>query len=175
VEGYRKFCNKVFNATKFAMLKLDESFRPEPTPKVRFHLASTVPSDFLIWQQPTGNESLVEQWILHKLNIAAAETNKQLSERNFMAATNAVYNFWLYELCDVYIVRRFFGCRISWVDSGTKSGSYETYDRLLCTSENPRLGPADALHMSRPWSATATPFHAIRDRGVVAAPLQAAK
>lgn len=23
-----------------------------------------------------------------------------------MAATNAAYNFWLYELCDVYIVRR---------------------------------------------------------------------
>ncbi|KAF5368392.1 hypothetical protein D9758_002352 [Tetrapyrgos nigripes] len=85
VEGYRKFCNKVFNATKFAMLKLDESFVPEPTAK------------------PTGNESLVEQWILHKLNIAATELNLQLAERNFMMATNAVYNFWLYELCDVYI------------------------------------------------------------------------
>jgi valyl-tRNA synthetase len=44
---------------------------------------------------------------LHKLNIAAAETNKQLGERNFMAATNALYNFWLYELCDVYIVGHF--------------------------------------------------------------------
>jgi len=33
VEGYRKFCNKIFNATKFAMLKLDESFVPEPTAK----------------------------------------------------------------------------------------------------------------------------------------------
>ncbi|KAI0051297.1 hypothetical protein FA95DRAFT_1554638 [Auriscalpium vulgare] len=85
VEGYRKFCNKIFNATKFAMLKLDESFKPEPTPK------------------PTGNESLVEQWILHKLNIAADEVNRQLTDRNFMAATNAAYNFWLYELCDVYI------------------------------------------------------------------------
>jgi valyl-tRNA synthetase len=106
VEGYRKFCNKVFNATKFAMLKLDESFRPEPTPKVCFHLEAPILSDSLVCQQPTGNESLVEQWILHKLNIAAAEIHKQLSERNFMAATNAVYNFWLYELCDVYIVRR---------------------------------------------------------------------
>ena len=38
VEGYRKFCNKIFNATKFAMLKLDETFRPEPSPKVRFAL-----------------------------------------------------------------------------------------------------------------------------------------
>ncbi|TFK37032.1 tRNA synthetases class I-domain-containing protein [Crucibulum laeve] len=85
VEGYRKFCNKIFNATKFAMLKLDETFVPEPTAK------------------PTGNESLVEKWILHKLNIAAAEINQQLTERNFMSATNAAYNFWLYELCDVYI------------------------------------------------------------------------
>lgn len=56
--------------------------------------------------QPTGKESLVEKWILHKLNSAAEEINKQLAERNFMAATGAAYNFWLYELCDVYIVRR---------------------------------------------------------------------
>lgn len=34
VEGYRKFCNKIFNATKFAMLKLDESFVPRPNAKV---------------------------------------------------------------------------------------------------------------------------------------------
>ena len=86
VEGYRKFCNKIFNATKFAMLKLDEQFVPEPVAR------------------PTGNESLVEKWILHKLNLAADEINKQLTDRNFMNATNAVYNFWLYELCDVYIV-----------------------------------------------------------------------
>ncbi|KAF7289070.1 hypothetical protein HMN09_01355200 [Mycena chlorophos] len=85
VEGYRKFCNKVFNATKFAMLKLDESFVPEPT------------------AQPTGNESLVEKWILQKLNVASAEVNAFLAERNFMSATNSIYNFWLYELCDVYI------------------------------------------------------------------------
>lgn len=85
VHGYRKFCNKVYNATKFAMLKLDDKFVPHPTAK------------------PTGKESLVERWILSKLNVAAEETNKQMAERNFMAATNAVYNFWLYELCDVYI------------------------------------------------------------------------
>lgn len=86
VEGYRKFCNKIFNATKFAMLKLDEKFVPEPTAK------------------PTGKESLVERWTLHKLNVAADEINRSLEERNFMMATNAAYNFWLYELCDVYIV-----------------------------------------------------------------------
>ncbi|KAF8907620.1 tRNA synthetases class I-domain-containing protein [Gymnopilus junonius] len=85
VEGYRKFCNKIFNATKFAMLKFDEEFVPQPSAK------------------PTGNESLVEKWILHKLNVAARDINVHLAERNFMAATNSAYNFWLYELCDVYI------------------------------------------------------------------------
>ena len=55
--------------------------------------------------QPTGNESLVEKWILHKLDVAAKELNAQMTERNFMMATTAAYNFWLYELCDVYIVR----------------------------------------------------------------------
>jgi len=34
VDGYRKFCNKIFNATKFALLKLDESFVPEAVAKV---------------------------------------------------------------------------------------------------------------------------------------------
>ena len=41
---------------------------------------------------------------MHKLNLAADEINKQLTDRNFMNATGAAYNFWLYELCDVYIV-----------------------------------------------------------------------
>jgi len=37
VEGYRKFCNKVFNATKFAMLKLDQDFVPRADLKVPSH------------------------------------------------------------------------------------------------------------------------------------------
>ncbi|KZT55595.1 hypothetical protein CALCODRAFT_436976 [Calocera cornea HHB12733] len=85
IEGYRKFCNKIFNATKFAMLKFEDGFVPKPSGK------------------PTGHESIVEKWILNKLHIAASDVNKHLEERSFMLATTAVYNFWLYELCDVYI------------------------------------------------------------------------
>jgi valyl-tRNA synthetase len=51
-----------------------------------------------------GQETLVERWIYHKLNEATTDLNKALTERNFMAATTAAYSFWLYELCDVYIV-----------------------------------------------------------------------
>jgi valyl-tRNA synthetase len=86
VDGYRKFCNKLWNANRFAMMKLGDNFIPREDAKL------------------TGNESLAEKWILNKFNKAAIETNKALEDRNFMAATNIIYNFWIYELCDVYIV-----------------------------------------------------------------------
>jgi valyl-tRNA synthetase len=85
VHGYRKFCNKLWNATRFALMKLDSNFTPRAN------------------ANPTGKESLVEKWILHKLNQAVIETNQALAERNFMNATNSVYNFWLYEVCDVFL------------------------------------------------------------------------
>lgn len=85
VEGYRKFCNKLWNATRFALAKLEGGFQPPAESK------------------PSGKESLVEKWILHQLDTAAQEINAGLESRNFMSATSAAYNFWLYELCDVYI------------------------------------------------------------------------
>jgi valyl-tRNA synthetase len=75
---------------------------PQPLP--RCVALKTPDADAQIYLQPTGNESLVEQWILHKMNVAAKEINDHLSKRNFMMATTSAYNFWLYELCDVYIV-----------------------------------------------------------------------
>lgn len=85
VEGYRKFCNKIYQATKFALMRLGDDYVPP---------ASSAPS---------GKESLVEKWILHKLSTASKITNEALEERDFLNSTNAIYNFWLYELCDVYI------------------------------------------------------------------------
>jgi valyl-tRNA synthetase len=102
VEGYRKFCNKMYQATKFALMRLGEDFVPRPDSKL------------------TGKESLVELWILHKLNIAAQKTNKLLEERNFSDATKAVYNYWLYELCDVYIVSFHTLCFFPWCRLGSE-------------------------------------------------------
>ncbi|KAJ3247662.1 hypothetical protein HDU78_003468 [Chytriomyces hyalinus] len=87
VEGYRKFCNKLWNAVlKMGLEKLGPHFMPQP-------------AEIYI----TGKESLADLWILNKLNIAARDANAALEQRNFMLATNVVYNFWMYELCDVYL------------------------------------------------------------------------
>ncbi|KAJ2768924.1 valine--tRNA ligase [Coemansia nantahalensis] len=85
VHGYRKFCNKLWNATRFALAKLGDDFVPA---------TSTA---------PTGEESLADRWILHRLNCTARDTNAALATMNFMAATTAIYSFWLYDLCDVFI------------------------------------------------------------------------
>ncbi|CDK25699.1 unnamed protein product [Kuraishia capsulata CBS 1993] len=85
VEGYRKFCNKMYQATKFVLMRLGDDYVPPATGKL------------------TGNESLVEKWILHKLTVTSKIVNESLEKRDFLESTTAIYNFWLYELCDVYI------------------------------------------------------------------------
>lgn len=83
--GYRKFCNKIYQATKYVLGRMPADFVPEKTGKL------------------TGKESLAEKWILHKMTIAAQEVNKALAEREFMKSTNIIYTYWLFSLCDVFI------------------------------------------------------------------------
>ena len=83
VEGYRKFCNKLWNATRFALAKLDQSG---------------------LKQEDSFGSSLPERWILSRLNYAVVTMNQAFAQRNFTLATTTIYNFWLYELCDVFIV-----------------------------------------------------------------------
>ncbi|KAL8283096.1 hypothetical protein RQP46_005874 [Phenoliferia psychrophenolica] len=106
VEGYRKFCNKLWNATKFAMSKLDPktSLAADAGPLLDADGSRLYPAFVpTASQKPSGEESLVERWILHKLNEATKTVNAALERRNFMDATNDAYKFWLYEICDVYI------------------------------------------------------------------------
>lgn len=86
--SYRRFCNKIYQATKYVLGKLPADFKPRAT------------------GVPTGDESLAERWILHKLNAATRSANDALERREFSRSTQAVYQYWYDHLCDVYIVSR---------------------------------------------------------------------
>lgn len=45
----------------------------------------------------------MDLWILSRLTTAVENTNKGFETYEFTASTNALYNFWLYDLCDVYL------------------------------------------------------------------------
>lgn len=85
IEGYRKFCNKIYQATKFVLMRLGENYVPPEKEALG------------------GNESLVEKWILHKYSVASHAVAEHLDNRQFSEAASAAYSYWLYELCDVYI------------------------------------------------------------------------
>ncbi|KAJ5677509.1 Valine--tRNA ligase [Penicillium maclennaniae] len=85
IHGYRRFCNKIYQATKFVLGKLGDDFKPQATPT------------------KNGNESLSERWILHKFNTAAKEMNESLEAREFSPTAIAIYQYWYAQLCDVFI------------------------------------------------------------------------
>jgi valyl-tRNA synthetase len=82
IHAYRRFCNKIWNASKFVLGKLDtvEDFVPEK--KLTLN----------------GNESLAELWILHKMNATVKAVTDALEQRDFMRSANLVYAFWYFQL-----------------------------------------------------------------------------
>lgn len=84
VVSYRYWCNKLWNAIRFAMLNLGEGFLPSADVDVR-----NLPNSC--------------QWILSRLSKTTAAVVKSLQSYDFGTATSAVYSWWQYELCDVFI------------------------------------------------------------------------
>ncbi|CAM2712453.1 unnamed protein product [Rotaria socialis] len=90
IEGYRRFCNKLWNAIRFAMSKnLDindpNCFQP--------------PAEFKL----TGAETACDLWILSRLSYTIEQCETGFTNYLFPQVTTAIYSFWLYDLCDVYI------------------------------------------------------------------------
>ncbi|KAI1129444.1 tRNA synthetases class I-domain-containing protein [Nemania abortiva] len=82
--AYRRFCNKIWQASKYVMGRLPEDFKPVA------HL-------------DVANLSTPEKWILHRMNCAVKELNEVLEAREFSKATQIAHRFFYDELCDVFI------------------------------------------------------------------------
>lgn len=80
LEGYRNFCNKLWNASRFVLTndKLDLS-----AGEVEY--------------------SLADRWIESKFNRTVGEFREALSQYRFDLAANAVYDFTWNEFCDWYL------------------------------------------------------------------------
>lgn len=83
--GYRRFCNKIYQATKYVLGKLGDGFVPRESSVL------------------TGKESLPEKWILTKMNTAAKQINQALDKREFARSTQIIYRYLYDELFDIYI------------------------------------------------------------------------
>ncbi len=84
IGGYRHFVNKLWNASRFALLNL-EDFDPAVM-------------DFTDAQLPPA-----EQWILQRFDVTARQMNQALAEYKFNEAANVIYAFTWHEFCDWYV------------------------------------------------------------------------
>ncbi|XP_073956319.1 valyl-tRNA synthetase isoform X2 [Choristoneura fumiferana] len=86
VQGYRFFCNKLWNTCKFALMYFPkdaafEVFNP------------SLPSSL----------APLDRWMLSRVALATSRVNAGFAAYDFPAATTHCYNLWLYDLCDVYL------------------------------------------------------------------------
>ena len=83
IQGYRNFINKIWNASRFLIMNLED------------YDAST--------KLPDGELSTYDKWILTKLNETVKEVETSLDNYEFDKAASAVYQFFWSEYCDWYI------------------------------------------------------------------------
>jgi len=86
VEGYRNFCNKIWNATRFAMMTASPFIKSA--------------DDF---QKVSPSLDPLNQWILYRLNFAIQEASEKIEAYEFNMAAAALYKFFWTEFCDAYV------------------------------------------------------------------------
>jgi valyl-tRNA synthetase len=84
-EGYRHFANKIWNASRFALMNLDVS--EEISREIYKKSAYSLP----------------DQWIRGRLNRTIREVKKSLEDYRFNEATHTLYQFIWHEFCDWYL------------------------------------------------------------------------
>ena len=96
IDGYRKFANKIWNASRFLFMNIDKAVEAGVWKQNGF--ASHI-------EKPSLSESapLVDRWIEARFQQTAFEVNSALSEYRFDEAANLVYQFFWGDLCDWYI------------------------------------------------------------------------
>ncbi|STZ01410.1 Valine--tRNA ligase [Moraxella lacunata] len=83
VEGYRNFCNKIWNATRFVLMNVEgKPISDTPRPE--------------LWE-------LSEKWIVSRLQKCEQAVNLAFETYRFDLASQAIYDFIWNEYCDWYV------------------------------------------------------------------------
>ena len=96
-ESYRAFANKIWNASRFIFMNVDQAQE-----KGVWSLAElkTATGAGLAGFTPT---TLEDRWILSRFNRVAQQVSEALTEYRFHEAAHVVYHFFWGEFCDWYI------------------------------------------------------------------------
>lgn len=84
-EGYRNFCNKLWNAARFVFLHLDNGAEDSAA------------------QQATPVEGVAERWIRSRLAATVTQAHQHLAAYRFDLLAQALYEFTWNEFCDWYL------------------------------------------------------------------------
>ncbi len=84
IGGYRNFVNKLWNASRFALMNL-EDFDPAQADLSACKL------------------TLADQWILDRFGRTATEVNQGLADYKFNDVASSLYSFTWHEFCDWYV------------------------------------------------------------------------
>jgi valyl-tRNA synthetase len=80
IEGYRNFCNKLWNATKFVLMNTESASLDGP-----------------------AEETLADRWIASRLKRMLVDSERAIETYRFDLLANCIYDFAWHEYCDWYL------------------------------------------------------------------------
>jgi valyl-tRNA synthetase len=148
VGGYRNFCNKLWNASRFVLMAVESVPAPDGT--------------------TAAEPGIAERWIESRLGRMLAEVDAGFAQYRFDYAASALYEFTWYEFCDWYLE---FAKPVLQGDTATAGARLATRQTLLRVLETllRALHPIMPFITEEIWQRVA-PLSGTEGRSVMLAP-----